>query len=619
MKSLFSTLSIVGAICIVLCMHGCEADVDINNIDTSVKVNAKIAAPIGSLRATLGDFVGNGTWGIIAENGILTFQDTFSIERKFHNIDISRHVSNASVKMDVYDQLDKSGLGMITNGEMYIPGTGIQVPLSFPLTLKLKGINDDVTHQRLDSILIENANFTSRISKSGGLPLEWEWIDKVTVDLNPQFFYRAEGNSITIYEKGAQGGYDQDMTVNIDNFSINLMKNRHPQGYQEYFDNVVDECELSITMYVTVPISAGMVRVPEGAGFQYNLGVKFIDYTAIWGMFEPSKDMSGGDEITIADEWSGWNDLKSLKVPFANPMVDLNITTQIAGALELTGDYLYVKDDNDQTVYASFNGSRKLYKSFNPEECLPLSSAIGESKTVTIPFNNTKEHGEIDKLFAVHPEKLGYKYSVNFNPYKTPQIRISNNTSISVDAVCKLPMVFNEGVAVDYSGTLSGLDLSMLDLDSLLAGVSVIDTLEGASATLALTFCNDLPFRVKGVFTCLDEKGDVIIDPKTNQPLRITGKDTVVIPAPEYTQDYALNWTPKPVEHLETIQVDRDDLETLRKVKSIAFYAALDDKSLSEVYRKGNFNAKLTESEGVRVKIGIGANVEAVLSLEFRD
>jgi hypothetical protein len=66
---------------------------------------------------------------------------------------------------------------------------------------------------------------------------------------------------------------------------------------------------------------------------------------------------------------------------------------------------------------------------------------------------------------------------------------------------------------------------------------------------------------------------------------------------------------------METIQVDREKLEVLRKIKSIAFYASLDDKSLSEVYKEGNFTAKLTDSEGIRIKIAVGADVKAVLNL----
>ena len=606
------TIHLLSTACIIglgLLMHSCDAGVDLNNIDTSVKVKANVATPIGSLHATLGDFIGDGTWGIFVENGVLTFKDTFSIERKFHNLDLSQYISHANMDLKLQEQL---------GGLNYIVGTGEQVALTFPMTLHLTGINNNEAYQRLDSALIEHASFVSNITKAGGLPVEWEWIDRVTINLSEKFFHRPEGNIVTIYEKGGKGGYGQNMQINVDDFSLNLMKNRNPQGFRDYWENVVDSCDLSVTMYVTIPAEAGLISVPSDAAFHYDLGVQFIDYKAVWGMFEASSEMSDENEIVIADAWSAWANLKSAKLPLADPSIDLQITTQIAGALELTGDYLYVSDEKNPPVYATFEGNQTFYKVFKKNECLPLSSEIGASKTVHQLFDKDPQRGRIDRLFSIHPEKLGYKFSVDFNQVETPQIRITNNTSIHVDAICNLPFVFNEGVMFDYSDTIADIDLSMLNLDSLLADVTLLDTLEQASAVLALTFTNDIPFQIKGVFTCLDENNNVVIDPKTEKPFLITGNDTVLIPSPEYTyNELALNWIPKPVNRVETIRVDRETLETLQKVKSIALYASIDDHALSDVFAEGNFTTKLTDKEGLRIKIAVGANIEAILKLDL--
>lgn len=603
-------------------MQSCEADVDLNNVDTSIEVDANIATPVGSMHATLGDFVGNGTWGIFAEGGLLAFKDTFSIERKFHNLDLSQYIGDAKLKMNVYEKLEV--LPYFVDGK--ITGNDVPIPLTFPLTLKLNGINDDESYQRLDSALIKNASFVSNITAVGGLPLKWEWIDKVTIDLGAAF-HRPAGNVVTVYEKGLSGGYGKDMQINVDEFSICLMENRKPAMPKDYWDNVVDSCKFEITMYVTIPKSAGTITVPSTAAFQYDLGVQFIDYHAVWGMFEPSSDMSDENEIVIADEWSPWKDFQSAKLPFANPSVDLQITTQIAGALKLNGDYLYAKDENDVAVYAEFEGGYPGFEyTFSKYEYLPLDSEIGASKTMHRLFDKTQEHGRIDKLFAIHPEKLGYKFSIDFDEVATPQIRITDNTSIHVDAVCTLPFEFNEGVVFDYSDTIKGIDLSMLNLDTLLADVNIIDTLEKAEATLALTFTNDIPFQIKGVFTCLDENNNVIIDPKTEKPFLITENDTVLIPSPKYTYSAGTStWTPEAVKLTEMIHVDREDLPTLRAIKSIAFYALLDDKSLSDVFEQaadpevGDFTTKLTEGEGLRIKIAVGANAEAILNFDSSD
>ena len=179
-------------------------------------------------------------------------------------------------------------------------------------------------------------------------------------------------------------------------------------------------------------------------------------------------------------------------------------------------------------------------------------------------------------------------------------------------------MIFNEGVFLDYSDTIKGIDLSILDIDSLMQHVpEVVDTIEEASVVLALTFKNELPFQFKGVFTCLDENNQVIIDPKTDKPLLITETDTVLIPSPKYTYTSDLNWVSEPTEHIETINVDKEDLETLKQIKSIVFYAQMNDQALSEEFKQGNFTTKLTDQEGLRVKIAVGANVEAILKLNL--
>ena len=169
---------------------------------------------------------------------------------------------------------------------------------------------------------------------------------------------------------------------------------------------------------------------------------------------------------------------------------------------------------------------------------------------------------------------------------------------------------------LSFSDTIANIDLSTLNLDSLLSGVAVVDTLKEASVTLGVTFTNDIPFQIRGVFTCLDENGNVVIDPQTNKPLRITQGDTVLIPSPTFNfNELAMNWIPNPTKRMEIIHIDKEDLETLRQVKSIEFLAQLDDESLSDVFKQGNFTTKLTPKEGLRVKLAIGADLEAILKL----
>ena len=613
MKKLFNILSLAGIL--TMLWQGCEANVDLNNIDTSVKVQANVATPIGSMKATIGDFVGDGTWGIfidtVKNHGVLTFKDTFSIARDFHNLDLSKYISNTTLKMNVYDKL--KGMPYFINGQ--ITGNDQPIVLTFPMTLKLTGINNNQSHQRIDSALINNASFISNITSIGGLPLKWEWIDKVELKLGDNFF-RPAGNIVTVYTKGNGYGYNQDIRVSVNEFSLNLMKNKEPQSWKQYTNNVIDTCQFEVRMHIVVPSSAGIIQIPPTASFQYKLGVQFIDYEAVWGMFEPSSDMSAEAEDNIADSWKPWNDIMKLRLPFADPSVDMQATTQIAGAMIMEGDYLYTKNAQGETAYATFDDSLHLYKYFTKNEYLPLSSPIGTEKTMHILFDKDPSRGHIDQLFAIRPDKIGYKFSVRFNEQETPQIRLSNNTSIKLNAICNLPMIFNEGVELAYSDTITGIDLSTLDFDSILSGIEIIDTLEDARAKLVIKIENSIPLQFKGVLTCLDENNNVIINPKTNEPFLITENDTIVIGAPKYEFINHV-WQEETLEYAEIVNVDREDLETIKRIKSIAYYVSLDDESLAYAYEQGLFNVKLTEDNHLRIKLAVGANVEGVLNLEF--
>ena len=617
MKRLFTMFCMVSTIGLTMLWNGCTADVDLDNIDTSVDVEANVATPIGSMTATIDDFVGDGTWGIFIDTvnheGVITFRDTFSIARDFHKLDLSKYISNTKISMNVYDKMEAKGV--LANGQ--ITGNGQTIELEFPLTLKLKGINNNKDYQRIDSAMIKNAKFESSIGKAGGLPLEWDWIDKVVLHMDEKNFNREGGNDIVVYSKGDGYGYSEPIPSNIDEFTLNLMKDKHPSKPELYYGNAIDSCKFVIKMTMTIPQEAGVVTVPKGAGFEYRLRVQFIDYYAVWGMFEPSNDMHGEGLETIATYWEPWNTLRDLRLPFAEPKVDMHVTTQVAGALVMYGDYLYTKNTQGEEAYALFNGEKTLEKHFTPSEYLTLDSEIGATTTnMCVTFDKDPARGQIDRLFSIRPDMIGYKFHVDFNRQATPQVRLTPNTSIKVDAVCNLPMIFNEGVSLGYSDKIKGIDLSMLDLDSLLSGVDMIDTLEEASAKLVIKFENSIPLQFKGVLTCLDENDNVIIDPKTEQPLLLTENDTILIAAPEFTKD-GHDWNITPLESVEVINVDREDLETLRQIKTIEFHAWMDDESLAEAYDNGLNNIQLKDDNYLKVKIAVGANVEGVLNLEF--
>lgn len=621
----FNHLYALTALLVSALFAGCHSDVDLSNIDPKAEVDLGIALPVGSIHATIGDFLGNGIGNIYVDSmdnkGVITWKDTFHIARDFHKVNLAQNISSTTITLNVYEQAQAQGL-IGSNGK--ITGVGVQTHLDFPLTLKLKGINKpDAAGQldeRLDSAYIDLASFASEIKTKNGLPLEWEWIDSVTMDLGSQI-KRKNGNTMLVYDKKRDHyGYGQTIPTNVDDFVITLMK--YP-GALPSSSNIIDSCQFMVHFYFTVP-PATVVTVPVNSGFEYKLDVQFIDYSAIWGYFKPSSDMHDEAVVDLSESWGELDFISRSNVPFAYPRIDMHVVTHVAGAMIMNGDYLFAVDSKGDSTYASFlRGSQEFRNrpvQFSAGEYLdPITSALTDSTTnMIVRFDKTPEKGHIDRLFQNMPQKLGYKFSVDFNYSLTPQIRVTNNTSIRIDAICMLPFIFNEGLYINYSDTVHDINLSQFSIDSLLNNVEIIDTLKASDIKVVLHAKNSIPVDVKASMRCLDEYGNIIKDPADpSKPLLLFKQDTITLVAPTYAVDVNGNWIQTaPGETVIVANLTKEEMDLLPSVKDLVYDATIDDKSLQDAYKKGLTNVRITKDQGITLKIGLSAKADAVLNFE---
>lgn len=618
---LIATLLVAGM------LTGCRSDVDVSNIDTRSELEMGIALPIGSMSFTLEDFFGTGLGNFYIDTihdeqdlylDVLTWKDTFDISRNFHadSLDLTNMVSSKKLTLNVFDYL--SAYPTAGDGKKYVPGNGSQVTIRFHMPITLKGINKEMGGDRLDSALIEMARFTSQI-QTQNMDLNWDWIDEVNIELGAQV-NRPAGNTMVVYKRGESGGYGQDINTDIDAFTICLMKNRNldPKNWSLYeINNVIDTCTFYINFKFTIPTGQTAVVSP-GGGFDYNLNVAFIKYKAIWGKFVASSDMHDEDTIMIKDYLSMLDFLTRANLPFAYPKIDMHVITHIAGFISMEGDYLYAVDANNKTTYAEFYATRQ--RNFTPPitegQYLPLSSQIGDSTTnLIISFSEKEDQGRIDGLFKNMPQMLGYKFNVNFNYQKTPQIRITPNTSIRISAICKLPMIFNRGLFLDYRDTIKDVNLSQYSIDSLVSNVKMIDTVKTSNLRLVLNAENTMPLDIKGVLRCYDDKGQMIMDPDDpTKPLMLFEEDpvrgdTLYFAAAKYTKN-ASGWNASPSKSTNVARISKAKTDLLPKIKNIIYYAVIDDKSLETTLP----NFKLTKDMGLKFNIGLSANADAIFN-----
>ena len=170
---------------------GCHSKVDLQNINSQAEVELGVALPVGSIRASIGDFLGGDDISMIYvdDDGIYHFIDTLDIPTKnYHKVDVSKYIleNNKAMEFDVKPAVDDKSL--IKAGEDYV--------ITFDLKLSTDNFNTNPLDERIDQILVSNAGFTSVIGVKD-FDLYWSEIKKVELVLGDQFD-RAAGKTITL-------------------------------------------------------------------------------------------------------------------------------------------------------------------------------------------------------------------------------------------------------------------------------------------------------------------------------------------------------------------------------------------------------------------------------------
>lgn len=609
-----------------LMLTGCRADVDLQNVDTTSELSLGLQLPVGSFQAKLGDFlkvdsVPDLYFDSVDGTGTLTFKKKIDpVTRNYHQVDLSEHLSQGTFDLKIKNKLPPDIQTIIALNGGYLPGTGEAFTIQFDMPLELNGINSQTSKERLDSAQIESANFVSCIRRGDLDDLDWAYVDKIEMDLGENIFRKE--HIVTVYDRNNSKydnitDYNDSLPIILDKFTLCMMEN--PKGKPSK-KNVLTKTVFPIYITLVIPVGKS-VKVTDESRFIYDMFVRLIDYKAIWGMYDPSNEMRDVDSIDISKTWDSVPLLANATLPFSAPSISLNIGTSLAGAIQLKGDYLYTEDRDGGKHYALFNGQREFALSFKEGEYLdPYTSPIGAICDLNLQFDNTPEHGEIQRLFERTPYKMGYMFGFAFDEEKTPQIRILPSTGISLAGEIKLPMAFNLGVNLQYTDTLKDVSLSQFSIDSLLGANVKIDSIkQTAKVDLVVNITNTIPFNIKAVLRLLDEHGEVINDPSTKQPMNLTGSDTILIKAPKF-EKVNNEWKTIPnTDNIVTATMTKAKLDQFPKAKYIQYTLCLDNKSMEEYYNLGNFDVRIAKDASIAFKLGLTAQLDAVLHFETQN
>lgn len=559
-------------------LAGCHSDVNLGDVTVDSKVNARLSLPIGEVSATFGDLIGLVNEGVgisINEDGVLEYNIWQHYDREFHKIVLTDYVGN--VEKDMLIQSVNPSLVMIP------AATEVDVP--FELVINFGGVNDDLSDERLDSMVIEEARFTTKISTKN-LTITDNDIHKVVLELGPQF-RRGKGKSVELPDFHL----DQDVPIVLDDFTLVMMADETKDPGN---DNVVNQA--NIRFILTLKTGENVI-VAANSGFHFTFKVEFMEYSALYGYFEPGNQTSHADVIDVPFSIPGG---EAMVLPIKEPQITLKFTYGLSMPLSVRVNEISAYHSDGTKTYATWGGSSssllQLYS------VLPISAPLDATiQDSSIMMNKEPQSGAIDRFFLKEVQKLGYDYKIEVDKNRVvngavmKQYRMTQNTQFGLDFNFKMPFVFNPGLNVSYADTIQDIDLSRADLDSLAAMTKgVITKIDSAELSLYLVIENNIPVDMQLDATFLDEDNsplaldqlkDIEIEGATMSGSQVTAAKTV-----------------------KTVAIHTADFDKIAKTKAIKFRARIGDDQKPSTF---------LADQKLKIKLGVTGDVQAVLNLEL--
>lgn len=563
-------------------LAGCKSDVNLGDVTVDSKVNARLSLPIGEVSVKFADLMGmvNEGMGIsINEDGVLEYNIYQHYDREFHKIVLTDYVGNVESDVRLADD----------HPELLVTGipAGTESKPEFEMEINFNGVNDDLSDERLDSMAIESAEFTTRVS-SKDVNIQNEDIQKVVMKLGSQF-RRAAGTEIEL----PGFALDTDVPIVLDDFTLVMMKDvtKEPGN-----DNVINKANITFVIYLK---PQNNVAITATSGFHFTFKVEFMEYSALYGYFEPGTQTSHADEVGVPFSIPGG---EAMVLPIKEPQITLKFTYGLSMPLSVRVNEISAIHPDGTKTYATWGGSSssllQLY-SVLPVNA-PLDATIQDS---SIMMNKEPQNGAIDRFFLKEVKKLGYDYKLEVDKNRVvngavmKQFRMTQNTKFGLDFNFKMPFIFNPGLNVAYSDTIKDIDLSRADLDSLAAMTNgIITSIDSAELALYLVIENNIPvdMQLDAVFLdenesplALDQLKDIKIEGATMSGSQVTAAKTV-----------------------KTVAIHTADFDKIAKTKAIKFRARVGDDQKPSTF---------LADQKLKIKLGVTGDVQAILNLNLSE
>lgn len=561
-------------------LTGCKSDVNLGDVTVDSKVNARLTLPIGEVSTKFADLIGmvNEGAGIsINEDGVLEYNIWQHYDREFHKIELETYIGKVEQDMLIQDAVTPAPAMIPADTEMDIP---------FELTINFSGVNDDTSDERLDSMVIDTARFTTRISTKN-LTITDNDIRKVTMVLGPQF-RRAKGTSIELPDFHL----DQDVPIVLDNFTLVMMKDvtKEPAN-----DNVVKQA--NITFVVTLKTGENVV-VGASSGFHFKFQVEFMNYSALYGYFEPGSQTTHADVVDVPFKIPGG---EAMILPIKEPQITLKFTYGLSMPLSVRVNEISAYHTDGTKTYATWGGSQSAL--LNLYAVLPVTAPLDATiQDSSIMMNKEPQNGAIDRFFVKEVEKLGYDYKMEVDKGRVvngavmKQYRMTENTKFGLDFNFKMPFIFNPGLNVAYADTIKDVNLERASLDSLAAMTNgMITSIDKAELSLYIVVNNNIP---------VDMTLDAIFLDEHNNELQLDQLKGIEIEGATMSGSQVTA-----AKSVKTVAIHTEDFDEIAKTKAIRFRARIGDDQKPSTF---------LADQKLSIKLGVTGDVQAVLNLELK-
>lgn len=613
----FVSVRLLAVLCVTL-FFSCQSGVYLDEIDKTAEVDASVALPIGRISFPLKAFLGHMqiTDDIYIEPNM---EEAARLELKYHGKFLRPYTylgENFDRELYTTNSLPSVLIGQeaVQNGKSQYDQ---QITVSVPVTFS--DINTESFFRsvgRLDSVLIADAGFELIMSLKGGLASQ---SDKITA-------IKITSDDITLsapIEFTSPLSFGVPMQKNMQNFSINFMKDRHllDNGTNLTLEDCENNVNRGVTLDVTLYSGNTPITVSADDEIAISLSLETTSYAAVWGWFHINSKQRDNQTIRLEDELPsgedkiGWKDIKALNLPLAEPSITMTVAAEIAAPMNLEIKGISVNALNEdgtvkETRKATFNNGSETYTWPIITDAMLVNYATEiYNKTYSNSITFDENRGHLDELFQARPDEVSYEYEVVLeeNSKHYLQQRVSDQDGVDLDVDVVLPFVFNKGLNLHSPDFTFDLSLSSINVEQAEIDIDLQDL------NLILDMENTLPLGVQVVYAFLDSEGNKLdFHNILGSDENTEGGDTLSIPASVDIDSKGLPNLENPAKATHRIRFDQTELDRIGDIEKMQITAIIktDDAAFEHTDR-----VVVTQEEGIAITVKASAALKAIIDL----